>query len=1543
MSFKSKLAMTIPNSDLSFDCKNMKIIENYLFIITSTNEIIIFKKEDDLINKVSYFDKKYIILSNYQTREDIFNLFIMNAPDSILNEEEKYIVVISNNLILHYYNLSDGLCVDKINLSKFKNDNILLINSLHSRFLLIIFSKKIIIYDIFTHLIFKEEQTKFLNKIIDNEKNEFINFEIKKIYKIKENSYYLLSTHNDSFFLNIEKLNNIKNYGINFEECRIRLIKQTFDLNKFFNEDSIITIYNNEYIFFNTNKIIKLAFLDSVEELTEISNYNTKSQFSIIDLKTIVINSNINNNYLLVIYKDLSIELFTYDKKIREIKHYKKFILMVEDEFLNMKYDTTDNVLIGYTKDIIHNFDLRRINKNNEKYSDKIINLKDLFNIKSKKIFFTNYFNINFNDYINNILQEIIPPPKNNENFKVLNLLENQEKLNNSFKITSSIFFCYSLNKTIYYIIGTNTGKVIMFDIFFTEQLKLNPIIIIDYHSTEIINFSIFNNRILITSSIDGLISFTDIGLNKIESAINTVMINKKEYYDENIDNILNNNNINDGYFSLNENNKKINKNVINERKKSGDEINMDFTYSYKIKLKNEMKRLDSKNIATNSINLVPNFNLKTFNKLIRILPIIPLDHDLNYKFMSDDEKNKNKNLLAFYLENNEIIILRLDLFLIVYKYNQSTLNLKVKSIYHVSIQKSFIFYLENNSIKICNYSSKTCDRYITNEDKIYKILRVKDTMIKYFKHPNKIDDLILNNDDSKLKFDENIYNNVEYKKNNKINLNKEKNITVENIRKIIYDEKVKKIFIIKLFNIINNNNQKIDKTLSQFEAIWIKKIENLIIDDIIKIINQNISDKLKMIQITNCLYNPQFFMKIQDRYGELTDNGITLEYLYLGKQYSQMIMFNYEDYFLFLEKKTKENKLSKNIFRTNYYNFISLFYLWNFHLDLDVFFYHNFKLCQPIFDFYPLLIGIDSSCSLLLVDEKKVEKNFNFSKNFSNHFNYFLNYSKLEEKDRIIFKNKNIKNLFFDRVQLLETQQCFLVNLKNYKGSNSLSHHLNLILYGGLISILGFDENKNFCINIGKEKYIMNIIAKNNKIFYTNFYMLHNFMYENNETLLTTNKDLLLYDYLEMQYNIVSKNKYDINLKKRFLNKINKIIKYIEDVYRYIFDLNNKDEIIFNNFYKITKDSTLEYNSQKMDFLSEFELSLITILMSYNDIIEINENKNDRLPDTIMIQITQLLVLYVLKIIKYKLINQEIALCKNVCLLLAVSSKRLESIYTNESINNYVMILIQLYTSLNIPLNEEYFFRKIDIGKYKIIKSEDNQIHIKYVLINHIKMFFKNNLDLLLKNILNEFNKNNLSNEQYSFLIELIYYLFYKPSYKNVKYLSSVFELLMFTLNPQLKELKYTCLENSKKLIVHLINHYPMITFHHNTQKIAVGNQNGIIEIYDMTNGNNWRKIPAHKKEINALIFDNSGNIIISYCSEEYCVKIWKIGLTNFFSSLFSNDYKQIRFNEIKKNEKDNINKEDLIKNIKFKILPKNPNEILLIREDKSVEVIKI
>ena len=52
-----------------------------------------------------------------------------------------------------------------------------------------------------------------------------------------------------------------------------------------------------------------------------------------------------------------------------------------------MNYITTDNAIIGYTNTMIQIFDLRRINKNNEKYADKMINLNNIFENQNKKYF----------------------------------------------------------------------------------------------------------------------------------------------------------------------------------------------------------------------------------------------------------------------------------------------------------------------------------------------------------------------------------------------------------------------------------------------------------------------------------------------------------------------------------------------------------------------------------------------------------------------------------------------------------------------------------------------------------------------------------------------------------------------------------------------------------------------------------------------------------------------------------------------------------------------------------------------------------------------------------------------------------------------------------------------------------------------------------------------------------------------------------------------------------------------------------------------------
>ena len=159
-----------------------------------------------------------------------------------------------------------------------------------------------------------------------------------------------------------------------------------------------------------------------------------------------------------------------------------------------------------------------------------------------------------------------------------------------------------------------------------------------------------------------------------------------------------------------------------------------------------------------------------------------------------------------------------------------------------------------------------------------------------------------------------------------------------------------------------------------------------------------------------------------------------------------------------------------------------------------------------------------------------------------------------------------------------------------------------------------------------------------------------------------------------------------------------------------------------------------------------------------------------------------------------------------------------------------------------------------------------------------------------------------------------------------------------MLTMSPALKNI---CFDNTKKILSGLILNFPMIAFHQNTQKLAVGAQDGVIYIYDMVTGGVWKTLKAHQKEITALGFDHSGNIIISYSSTEAIVKFWKIGLTNFFSNLFSMKdgyYKQQKLNLLK-----DVSDEEKLKNVKIKAYTTKDNNLYLRREDSSMEILKI
>ncbi len=791
MNNEFKLGLTILNSDMKFTTKRIKTVFNYLLVITQTNEIIVFSKHDDNTNNISYYRRKYIILNSIQNREEIIDIFGLDGANIISPFINKYLIVITKSLIVYYYYIQDGLCINKINLSVLVDSPLMYVSSLYNRFLVFIFSKKIFLFDTFTNTVLKEEPLQVLKKEevnivleenlkelkekerINREKNKkedeniikdkVVNFEVIKTYQIKENSFFLLTTKSETYFLVVENVNKLNKFDVDYELIKIKIIKESFEIKKFINEDSLSSLINNKgYLFHNNEKILKISFLDLVEELSEITSYDTKAKFPIIYLGKLNITQknpatkSINNEEnLIVIYKDLTVELFDYDTKVKELISKKKFMLMVEDQYLEMKYITTDNAIIGYTSTMIQIFDLRRINKNNEKYVDKMVNLNNIFESQNKKIFFTNYFMANFPGYLRDTLKEF-----------------NRGCLRDEpFRITSSLIYCFHENPSIYYIMGTSTGKVGIFDIFFTEEIRLSPVLYIDAHKASIETLSIYENHYLIISSSDGMISFTDVSPVKLRNAFKSVTTNidtidpnflttMKQYYGsikKGVDK-FNRKYISSVIMSL-KNNKSF-----NMRKDSSQSFNNQYNNT---KRKKSFAATAGESNALNVffIQFLPTSNIKSFSKLKRIVPVILLDL---FDFSCNNEsKTKNKEILGFVLENNEVIIVRMDTLNTIYRFNQANSDLDIEGVYHIAGQKALIFYLSNDTIKVASYATQTCDRYISNLDKIYDLLRVDENLGIYFDIKKKMSNLVSNNTRDELEFDEIEYEKFMNKKNN--------------------------------------------------------------------------------------------------------------------------------------------------------------------------------------------------------------------------------------------------------------------------------------------------------------------------------------------------------------------------------------------------------------------------------------------------------------------------------------------------------------------------------------------------------------------------------------------------------------------------------------------------------------------------------------------------------------------------------------------------------------------------------------------------------
>jgi len=336
-------------------------------------------------------------------------------------------------------------------------------------------------------------------------------------------------------------------------------IYNLYSFNNDFSDSHFITFDNGNYIFHTqNNNTINISFYNQFEEINVASSLPLESKFSVVFMNKYIAKKDIvekdikiNDTLLFVIFKDLSLVIYKFNSMINQLDKLTKFYLMVEDEYINMKFLMLKNLLIGHLEEFVFIFDFDNLNYNKEeKYVDSTIELNNLFNKKNNPLHFSNYFKDNFKNkyqyYINSIIMKsqnspdlemkILPKNDNikkqqqknsnclseSDKSKLNRDLVNKQKDKNkkTFQVTASTILSDPDNISVYYIFGTNIGKIAILDIFFDESLKINPIFLLNYHNAKINFLMIFDQKYLISASEDGVISITDICKSTIERAI---------------------------------------------------------------------------------------------------------------------------------------------------------------------------------------------------------------------------------------------------------------------------------------------------------------------------------------------------------------------------------------------------------------------------------------------------------------------------------------------------------------------------------------------------------------------------------------------------------------------------------------------------------------------------------------------------------------------------------------------------------------------------------------------------------------------------------------------------------------------------------------------------------------------------------------------------------------------------------------------------------------------------------------------------------------
>ncbi|AFZ81192.1 hypothetical protein BEWA_006010 [Theileria equi strain WA] len=135
------------------------------------------------------------------------------------------------------------------------------------------------------------------------------------------------------------------------------------------------------------------------------------------------------------------------------------------------------------------------------------------------------------------------------------------------------------------------------------------------------------------------------------------------------------------------------------------------------------------------------------------------------------------------------------------------------------------------------------------------------------------------------------------------------------------------------------------------------------------------------------------------------------------------------------------------------------------------------------------------------------------------------------------------------------------------------------------------------------------------------------------------------------------------------------------------------------------------------------------------------------------------------------------------------------------------------------------------------------------------------------------------------------------------IYHLPDLVGIIIKCLDPSDYNMRILMLRHATSALFYLVKNIPMVDFHQDTQRFAVGSQTGHIIIYDVRTATKWRMFMGRQSEIGCVAFSSAGNFIAAYYVRVPCFIVWKCSSSGLLGSLLTNtskEYKVVKLKEI-------------------------------------------